>query len=322
MKIIVFGSGSAAKDFLSMVPAKTTVLGLSDNDSSKHGTTVDGFEILDPASLTGMNFDYVVITARAVDQIRAGLIEMGVAADKIVTYYASYSRQLHEQANRDIRILNEAIGLGLRPAGLATMYLDKAQPLEQADAGPGDYVRNGAFHLAARQIRDRGVPGAVAELGVYKGDQACLINRLFADRTLYLFDTFSGFSDRDLDAESEGNFSSAIVGDFVDTSIELVESKLPHPDRAKFFPGFFPETAEGLEETFAFVSLDVDLYDPTRAGLHWFYDRLSPGGYIFVHDYNNCRYMGVSKAVDAFVAATGACLVPLPDFAGSVVIAK
>lgn len=305
-----------------MVPEETTVLALSDNDSSKHGATVDGFDVVAPARLANMEFDYVVVTARAVDPIRAGLIDKGVAADKIVAYYPSYSQQLHEQANRDIRILNEAIGLGLSPIGLATMYLDKTQPLEQVDAGPADHVRNTAFHLAARQIRDRGVPGAVGELGVYKGDQARLINRLFPDRALYLFDTFSGFSDRDLGTENEGNFSSAIVGDFVDTSIELVQSKLPHPERAKFFPGFFPDTAEGIDETFAFVSLDVDLYDPTRAGLDWFYDRLSPGGYIFVHDYNNRRYMGVRKAVDEFVRATGACLVPLPDFAGSVVIAK
>ncbi|MFB0872537.1 MULTISPECIES: TylF/MycF/NovP-related O-methyltransferase [unclassified Sphingobium] len=322
MNIIVFGSGSAAKDFLSMVPKETTVLALSDNDASKHDMLVDGFRVIDPASLSNIEFDYIVITARAVDPIRAGLIEKGVAPEKIVAYYPSYSQQLHEQANHDIRILNDALGIGLPPLGLATMYLDKTQPEEQVDDGPGDQVRNIAFHLAARQIRDRGVPGAVAELGVYKGDQARLINRLFADRPLYLFDTFSGFSDRDLGAESEGNFSSAIVGDFVDTSIELVESKLPYRDQARFFPGFFPETAEGIEETFAFVSLDVDLYDPTRAGLDWFYERLSPGGYIFVHDYNNRRYMGVRKAVDEFVQASGACFVPLPDFAGSVVIAK
>lgn len=322
MKIVVFGSGNAAKDFLSMVPDETTVLALSDNDRTKHGTIVDGLEVVDPVTLVDMIFDYVVITARAVDPIRAALIKEGVEASKIVAYYPSFSEQLHEQVNRDIRILNEAIGLGLSPIGLSTMYLDKARPLEQANAGPTDKVRDTAFHLAARQIHDRGVPGAVAELGVYKGDQAGLINRLFPDRALYLFDTFSGFFDRDLGAESDGKFSSAVVGDFADTSIELVESKLPHPRQAKFFPGFFPETTDGIEERFAFVSLDVDLYDPTRAGLEWFYDRLSHGGYIFVHDYNNRRYMGVRKAVDEFVQTTGACFVPLPDFAGSVVIAK
>lgn len=116
--------------------------------------------------------------------------------------------------------------------------------------------------------------------------------------------------------------SSAIVGDFVDTSVDLVLGKLPHPSLAKVFPGYFPETATGVEDRFAFVSLDVDLYEPTRAGLQWFYERLSPGGYIFVHDYNNQRYLGVRKAVDEFVAANRACCVPLPDFAGSVIICK
>ncbi|MEG3087164.1 hypothetical protein [Sphingomonas sp. PB4P5] len=53
-----------------------------------------------------------------------------------------------------------------------------------------------------------------------------------------------------------------------------------------------------------------------------FYERLSRGGYIFVHDYNNRRYMGVRSAVDQFLKTSGAACVPLPDFAGSVIIAK
>ncbi len=49
---------------------------------------------------------------------------------------------------------------------------------------------------------------------------------------------------------------------------------------------------------------------------------LSKGGFIFVHDYNNRRYMGVRDAVDAFLRNSGAVAMPLPDFAGSIVIAK
>ena len=70
------------------------------------------------------------------------------------------------------------------------------------------------------------------------------------------------------------------------------------------------------------VSLDVDLYDPTLAGLRWFYPRLNAGGYIFVHDYNNVRYLGVKRAVDTFLKEERACCFPLPDFAGSVIIAR
>lgn len=322
MRVIIFGTGSAAKDFLSMVSVTTQIIAMSDNDNEKHGTSFEGVEIVPPHAIHSLDFDYVVITARSVDPIRSALIGHGVAAEKIVAYYPSYSGELHALANRDIAILNDHLGLNLAPVGLATMYLEPTIDVERADDGPVDFVRNKAFHLAARQIADRGIQGAVAELGVYKGDQARLINRLFPDRPLYLFDTFSGFSDKDLGSEGNHNFSSAVVGDFVDTSVDLVLGKLPHPDQAKIFAGFFPETAEGIEERFAFVSLDVDLYDPTRAGLDWFYDRLNPGGYIFVHDYNNRRYLGVRNAVDAFIQSTGACFVPLPDFAGSVIIAK
>jgi O-methyltransferase len=82
------------------------------------------------------------------------------------------------------------------------------------------------------------------------------------------------------------------VGDFVNTSVDLVMKKMAHPAKVRIVQGYFPESLQDLDDTFAFVSLDVDLYQPISAGLEWFYDRLSRGGYIFVHDYNNRRYRG------------------------------
>ncbi len=324
MKIAVFGIGSAAKDFLSIVPKDVEIVGLFDNDTTKHGREVDGCVVLSPETIADCEADYVVIAARDVDGMRQQLVERNIASDRIVAFYPSYSVALNSEANRDIALLNK-IGIPIAPIGLATMYLDRAAPVERVESGEGeaaDFVRNKAFALAARQIADREVRGAVAELGVYRGYQAQLINRLFPDRTLYLFDTFTGFAAQDLGTERDNGLSAAVTGDFENTSIDLVLGKLPHREQARVMQGFFPDTAEGLDETFAFVSLDVDLYDPIRAGLHWFYERLSAGGFIFVHDYNNVRYLGVRKAVDEFVEEMGATFVPLPDFAGSVVITK
>lgn len=324
MKIAVFGVGSAAKDLLSIVPDDVEIVGLFDNDTVKHGSLAEGHLILSPESINDCGAEYVVIAARDVDGIRQQLVDQNVPQDRIVAFYPSYSRSLAAEANRDIALLNK-IGVPIAPIGLATMYLDRAAPLESMDSGEGeaaDFVRNKAFALAARQILDREIEGAVAELGVYRGYQAQLINRLFPDRTLYLFDTFTGFAAQDLGAERDNGLSGAATGDFENTSVELVLNKLPHREKTRVMQGFFPDTAEGLDETFAFVSLDVDLYDPIRAGLHWFYERLSPGGFLFVHDYNNVRYLGVRKAVDEFVAEAGVAFVPLPDFAGSVVITK
>ena len=321
-RIILFGSGSAVKDFLSIAPAQIEIVALMDNNVARHGTVIDGHEVISPDRVMEFAIDYVVIAARAVDVIRSELVGYGFPADKIVAYYPSFSQTLHDAANRDVRILNEKLFLSIPPLGLATMYLDLAGTREAADQLPRDFVRDQAFRLAARQIADMGVKGAVAELGVWQGDQARLLNDLFPDRPLYLFDTFSGFAEQDLGPEAGRQFSSSVVGDFANTSIPLVMSKMPHPGNVHIVQGFFPATTLGIDARFAFVSLDVDLHDPILAGLEWFYDRLSHGGYIFVHDYNNRRYQGVRAAVDQFVRSRQACCVPLPDFAGSVVITR
>ncbi len=185
-----------------------------------------------------------------------------------------------------------------------------------------DYCRMMAIRLAAQRIMARNVPGAVAELGVYQGELAAILNRLFPGRDLYLFDTFEGFSEKDLAGNAESGLSEARAGEFEDTNVELVLARMVERDRVVIRKGYFPQTAEGLEETFAFVSLDVDLYKPTLAGLRYFYPRLAKGGSIFVHDYNNRRFQGVRSAVDEFVESSGAPFVQLPDLAGSIVLSK
>jgi hypothetical protein len=46
-----------------------------------------------------------------------------------------------------------------------------------------DSIRNSSFELIARQIIDRNIKGEIAELGVYRGDQARLISKLFHDKS-------------------------------------------------------------------------------------------------------------------------------------------
>ena len=250
------------------------------------------------------------------------LVALGVERGRISAYCPSHSAELQYAINQDIRALNEDLGLGIPAAGIATMYLWPEAAGEPAVNPNNDFVRSQTFRLAAEQIESRKVAGAIAELGVYQGDQAAMLNRLLPKRKLYLFDTFEGFSEKDLPTESSAGFSRAIVGDFKDTSVSLVMSKMVAPDVVEVHKGYFPETAAGVVDAFALVSLDVDLYEPTLAGLEWFYPRLSQGGLIFVHDYNNRRYLGVRAAVDKFLAQSNARTFPLADFAGSIAILK
>ena len=85
-----------------------------------------------------------------------------------------------------------------------------------------DLARLVMFVENARLIEHEGIPGSLAELGVYRGTTAKLLHALFPGRTLWLFDTFEGFDARDLAHERRAK------GDgfrFDDTSVLAANSK-------------------------------------------------------------------------------------------------
>lgn len=183
--------------------------------------------------------------------------------------------------------------------------------------------RCATMRLLAEQINEAHIPGDAAELGVYKGVFAARINAAFPDRTLHLFDTFEGFAAADLETEQKEKLSKAGPGDFSDTSMELVRCALPHPEKAVFYKGFFPDTFSACAaSSFAFVSIDADLYAPTAAALPLFWDRLSRGGVLMIHDVNSTQFTGTKKAVNEFCAEK--CILPMPvcDLHGSVILRK
>lgn len=184
-----------------------------------------------------------------------------------------------------------------------------------------NYIRISTLELAAHEIRERKVSGSVAELGVYKGEFAKYINQLFPDRKFYLFDTFQGFAEEDVKVEQTNNYSTG-KQNFANTSVADVLGKMKYPQQCEVRQGWFPESLQGLEDTFCFVSLDADLYKPIYDGLEYFYPRLSRGGYIFVHDYNNSQYEGAKAAVREFCDKNNIGYTPITDSWGSVVISK
>jgi len=184
----------------------------------------------------------------------------------------------------------------------------------------GEYIRASSLELVAREIHERSIPGAAAELGVFRGEFARLINIAFPERKLFLFDTFTGFAESDLKLDGG---TRAEAGTFSNTSIDLVISKMKFPQNCIVKQGLFPDSAADCgEQRFCFVSIDADLYTPIYEGLKFFYSRLSPGGYIFVHDYNNLAYQGARRAVRQFCHEWKLAYFPLSDASGSAIVAK
>jgi len=185
-----------------------------------------------------------------------------------------------------------------------------------------DVIRRATLDGCAHEIDARSVPGCIAELGVYHGDFAAQLNILFPKRILYLFDTFRGFDHRDVRNDDIVLPSSFMVGKFSDTSEKIVMSKMAHPEMCKIMAGHFPGTSINIDEQFALVSIDADLFEPIYEGLRFFYPRLSRGGYILIHDFNNKDWPGVAAAVRRYCEEGSIGYVPMPDVHGTVILSK
>ena len=178
----------------------------------------------------------------------------------------------------------------------------------------GDWVRFKTLEAICRELKD--VPGAAAELGVFRGEFAAAMNTLLPERRLFLFDTFEGFDPAE-------NAPEGLAAAHENASAEAVLQRLPHAENAVVRAGLFPQTAAGLEEeTFALVSLDADLEESTLAGLRWFVPRMAAGGYLLLHDWNHPGLPGVRAAAEKYEAETGTRLrgVPVCDITGSLII--
>lgn len=183
-----------------------------------------------------------------------------------------------------------------------------AQYVDLPNRAREDFV----YHMQ-QMLLEKKITGAIAELGVYQGEFSKVLGKYFKDNKFYLFDTFEGFPETDTKYDALRNMSSAQTGYFSNTSSDMVISKIYNPARCVVCKGYFPDTAKNVDDTFIFVNLDADLYQPTKEGLSFFYQRLQPGGVILVHDYFSTVYKGVKTAVDAFCGEVKVTPLPIGD---------
>jgi hypothetical protein len=185
----------------------------------------------------------------------------------------------------------------------------------------GDIGRFYALVFNIKQIMAENVAGDFAELGVYRGNSAAALAHFARQcgRQTFLFDTFEGFDRRDIAGLDQRKGS-----EFADTSLDLVRSVVGDNDDVHYVKGYFPAsvTDDIRSCRFAVVHLDCDLHDPTKAGLEFFYPRLSPGGLLILHDYSSLFWKGCKTAIDDFVAGIPEPLVLIPDKSGTAMLRK
>ena len=152
------------------------------------------------------------------------------------------------------------------------------------------------------------IPGHFAECGCFRGHSSYTIASLLKQQdfqdTFWIFDSFEGISEKSpIDKKGEG--ARVPQKDYLKAPLEHLEQVLKPFPFVSIHKGWIPEvfeTAPVATEKFAFLHVDVDLYEPTKGCLDYFFSRLSPGGVIFISNYNVSHWPGSMQAVDEFIA--------------------
>lgn len=186
----------------------------------------------------------------------------------------------------------------------------------------GDITRLWSLMLNIKQVTKENVAGDFAEVGVWRGNTAAVLAYYAKQlgRDVFLFDTFEGFSKKDLKGVDAGQGAA-----FSNTSLDMVKKVVGlDSDRAHLVQGWFPDsvTEQHRNRKYAVVSLDCDLYAPMKAGLDFFYPRMSGGGVLFLHDYSSQYWIGATKAIDEWAALSGERIILMPDKSGSAFVRK
>lgn len=157
------------------------------------------------------------------------------------------------------------------------------------------------------------VSGDTAECGVFKGASYYLIFKAnqtaVHQRTHHLFDSFAGLS---APSAADGGLSSE--GDLA-CSIDVFRANLSEFGEAavRFDQGWIPDRFPVVgDQRFSFVHIDVDLYEPTRDSLEFFYSRMQVGGIILCDDYGFKTCPGATAAFDEYLQDKLEPIIALP----------
>lgn len=338
-KLLIWGAGPTGQSIARNTLDHVDVVGFMDNNSTLHGTTVLGKQVYAPSELPQIDYDYLVISTYFYSAEICAQIEQILGKkyrpEAVLTLIPTVNMARYQQGYAKLKsMIADKILIDNDYMLMCKMRYDTINSSlfnQKNKFNKDDYPRFRTFELVADEVIRNQIPGAVAELGVFTGNFAQYISHKFPDRTIYLFDTFASFDEEEFDeekqrAEFERNINAKeFFEDFKNTDLELVLGKMANREQTIICQGYFPNTAKGLPEDlrFAFVSIDVDLEKSFYCGLEYFYPRMSPGGYIFVHDYNNILFTGVKRAVHRFEHEQGGLkIVPLSDVGGTAVIVK
>jgi O-methyltransferase len=157
-----------------------------------------------------------------------------------------------------------------------------------------DRPRCYALYLLLDQIQN--LPGDILEVGTWRGGTGGMFAHRMPHKTVYLADTFAG-------VVKSATWEHYKDGAHADTSSQLVSSFLKTDlglTNVELLTGIFPEeTGHQIDgKAFAFVYLDVDVYQSTKDAFDYVWQSVSRSGVVAFDDYG---FMSACPGISRFV---------------------
>lgn len=223
-------------------------------------------------------------------------------AEKIIALCSVDTRRRYEARHDLLTALADRWGLRVYNRNLAWFGDADYRAAWKEFPEANDFIHERKFTLWSIAKSIRRIPGDIAECGVFRGASSFLMLSAGEGigKHLHGFDSFAGLSEPGA-ADRVGNartfkwkHNDMAVGE------EIAARNLSaFSGQFTLYKGWIPERFDAVaERKFSLVHIDVDLYEPTKAALEFFWPRLTPGGMIVCDDYGFESCPGAMKAMD------------------------
>ena len=133
------------------------------------------------------------------------------------------------------------------------------------------------------------------EVGIYAG-MSMYFMADYCNKTFLGIDSFEGVSEPTAGIDTDYFVKGSLACDITEAKKYLKKF-----DNIKLIKGWVPEVLQTLPELeYSLVHIDVDLYNPTKESIEYFWDRLLPDGVLICDDFGSSKTVGAKKAMIDF----------------------
>lgn len=137
-------------------------------------------------------------------------------------------------------------------------------------------------------------------------------------KSFYLFDTFSGIPEEQINAKEQALGVAAQLNErYREGYYEIAKANFSPYPRAYLVRGRIPDTLESVEiERVCYLSIDMNIVAPEIAAIRHFWPKLSPGAPVILDDYGWLNHAPQKEAMDEFAESVECKILTLPTGQG------